>query len=279
MTRKSYDFFETIINALKLKVYVFGHAALKPDNWHYPNVTAPFNRLYFVFQGKGLIHNRQQRVELEKNTAYLIPMNRTYSYECTEPMRKWYLHFNLELFPGNDVFKNTDVIASRHLRNANAIEDLIKKADGESLETIIAAKASILELLCGFVKIDRQELEKSFKLAQKYEEIFRYLENNISLQTTVASLADLAGKSVSNFSTLFRKDFGISPHLYLKQELARKAKVMLLMSDRVKETAFDLGFDNEFYFSRFFRKQTGFSPTEYKKRTLFEQTEPDAADR
>jgi AraC-like DNA-binding protein len=66
-------------------------------------------------------------------------------------------------------------------------------------------------------------------------------------------------------SKAFRRDLGTSLKHYLAVRLTRKASRLLTIGMNVRETATELRFGSEFYFSRFFCKQTGRSPSAFRK--------------
>jgi AraC-like DNA-binding protein len=71
--------------------------------------------------------------------------------------------------------------------------------------------------------------------------------------------------TVSNLSKNFKRDTGMTLKEYFDSQLLRNAKQKLLLSDAsVKEIAYSLGFNDEFYFSRFFKKHEGIAPREYR---------------
>ena len=63
----------------------------------------------------------------------------------------------------------------------------------------------------------------------------------------------------------FRKRYGMSPAKYRQQLIFERAKRLLKNTQlSVKEIAFQLGFDNQNYFSRTFKTHVGVSPLEYR---------------
>jgi AraC-like DNA-binding protein len=64
----------------------------------------------------------------------------------------------------------------------------------------------------------------------------------------------------------FKEEFGVSPIQYLINKRIEKAR--RLISDegkKVKEAAYECGFENEYYFSRLFKKVTGHAPSFYSQ--------------
>ena len=83
--------------------------------------------------------------------------------------------------------------------------------------------------------------------------------------------------SYSSFSSVFHDYTGMSPHQYFLQLKVNQAKLLLTNEgSSVKEVAFALNFESEFYFSRLFKKKTGFSPLQWKRSQTGEASQPDA---
>lgn len=62
-----------------------------------------------------------------------------------------------------------------------------------------------------------------------------------------------------------RRAFGLTSTGYLQRRIMRQAKRELYLTNRpVREVAFGLGFEDEFYFSRLFRKVVGVAPVVYR---------------
>ena len=90
-----------------------------------------------------------------------------------------------------------------------------------------------------------------------------HLQERISLST----LAEASGLSVSRLAHLFREQVGLTPQQYLEQQRMSRARQLLELSPRpVQAIAYELGYDNPFYFTIRFKKDTGLSPREYRKR-------------
>jgi DNA-binding IclR family transcriptional regulator/AraC-like DNA-binding protein len=67
----------------------------------------------------------------------------------------------------------------------------------------------------------------------------------------------------------FSKRYGMSPAKYRQKLIFDRARRLLRKTRlSVKEIAFQLGFDNQNYFSRTFKTHVGLSPLEYRQKTL-----------
>lgn len=79
-------------------------------------------------------------------------------------------------------------------------------------------------------------------------------------------LANQLGVGYSWFRKMFKEYTGMAPGQYHIQLKIHKAREMLNYSTLpVKEIAYRLGFESDFYFARIFKQKTGFSPNEFRK--------------
>ena len=81
----------------------------------------------------------------------------------------------------------------------------------------------------------------------------------------IQKYADACGISESSFYSLFKTWAGVSPIDYRNGIRLTAVKSMLVNSSlRISEIAFNVGFDDPYYFTRFFKKKTGISPRKFR---------------
>ncbi|WP_217596464.1 helix-turn-helix domain-containing protein [Cohnella sp. GbtcB17] len=93
-----------------------------------------------------------------------------------------------------------------------------------------------------------------------------YMEAHFQEAITAGKLADMAGISPSHFMHSFKKIYGRSAMDYLAELRMVRARQMLMEGERsVREIAYQVGYNDEFYFRRSFKKQVGVPPAVYWK--------------
>ena len=99
------------------------------------------------------------------------------------------------------------------------------------------------------------------------EKARQYVSDHVEEQINLQDVADYVFLSPNYLSSLFKKQYGQSFISYINQvkvnracELIRERKLL------IGEIAFQLGYENAYYFARVFRRYTGMSPSEWEKK-------------
>jgi len=87
---------------------------------------------------------------------------------------------------------------------------------------------------------------------------------DLNEKLTLARLAKYINRSSSFISQNFPKEFGMPLKSYILKQKMKRAKDMLENGQSVKQTAFELGFYDEFHFSKKFKIYFGKPPVNYK---------------
>jgi two-component system response regulator YesN len=84
---------------------------------------------------------------------------------------------------------------------------------------------------------------------------------------TLADMAKAAHLSVSRLAHLFREQMGITPVDFLTNTRIDHAKRMLLTTDNnCTRICYDVGYNNQSYFTRVFKQITGLTPREFRNQ-------------
>ena len=92
------------------------------------------------------------------------------------------------------------------------------------------------------------------------------VEVHYKTKHTVAEYANLMNKPPKSLTNLFANHIQKSPLQIIQDRIFIEAKRILLNSEKsIKETAFELGFEDIQSFSRFFKNKQGVSPKEFRE--------------
>ncbi len=262
-----------LINRTPLRFYnhthqiTFHHIACENLNFHQVCVF-PWNIFVLVPSASGnqedYIESRAtgEHLPLKKDHFYFIPSGLAAEYYLTAEITFLTFHFNLELYPGMDLFSGTEHFLTGC--DPEMTQNFRKMFDDPNAHRSACRFKSALMDFC--VQHWPEENETRIERSSAYESIFHYIQENLSAELSVGELADRCRMSKEAFSRKFHRDLGETPKQFLQRLLLRRIMLLLATPElSVKETASRLKFNSEFYLSRFFKKQTGMPPGEYQK--------------
>lgn len=94
----------------------------------------------------------------------------------------------------------------------------------------------------------------------------RYIEQNYEHDITLQEIANYLGLNPSYFSTLYKKETGLTFSAGLRNYRVEESKKLLVNTKlKVNDISTRVGYYNTFYFCKIFKSNTGFTPTEYRR--------------
>lgn len=258
------------VNRLRLELL---EASIAKINWRGRNRFS-FNRLFLIGRGQGLVinHNDDSRFVLEPDTALFMPVGADLEFEFNEKLEFFAFHFNAEILPGFDFFSGCQSCLQYRIGN-KLLTDLsqlytktIEFPDAMQLTSWLWREISYIGRTLTIVN-------PILKHHEKYHRLAEYLHRNASAGLSVQNIARAVGENYDTLSREIKADLHLTLKEMLFRELQRRAEVLLLTGDiTVKETAAELGFASEFYFSKFFKRRTGLPPSRYRNLIPVEVT-------
>ncbi|MBQ5721533.1 MAG: AraC family ligand binding domain-containing protein, partial [Bacteroidaceae bacterium] len=95
------------VDAMDFIVLNLGHACTV-NPWGHRDISSPFIRLYYIKQGRAVLHLPEGDVEATAGHMYLIPSYVPHSYECEPGFDFYYLFVFQWLERGVSVFQTYD---------------------------------------------------------------------------------------------------------------------------------------------------------------------------
>lgn len=102
--------------------------------------------------------------------------------------------------------------------------------------------------------------------AKNYSLILSVLEENLYTRADLPDIARICQMSESNLKKVFSKYAGCGIMHYFQVMKMKKASELLSGGMSVKETASELGYTDQNYFSSVFKRVVGISPSKYKSK-------------
>jgi AraC family transcriptional regulator len=101
--------------------------------------------------------------------------------------------------------------------------------------------------------------------AWQRKRVVEFIEEHLSEDISLATLAELVNLSRFHFARAFRQSFGLPPHRYHSARRMGRAKTLLQRPGlSVTQIGVETGFRETSSFTRAFRRFTGLTPTEYR---------------
>jgi AraC-like DNA-binding protein len=127
----------------------------------------------------------------------------------------------------------------------------------------VRASSRVLTLIAEVIAHERRTVQHSSSESLVEKAKFM-MEENIYREVTLDGFGGMLGVSTSHLNSVFKSYTSMTPYQYFISIKIRKAKELLEAGTLpIKEVAFRLGFDDQYYFSRLFRKKTGIAPSRW----------------
>ena len=219
--------------------------------------------------------------ELKADTVITVTSGQIHYLKNTENAEGLVLEFTYDFFCKND--SDLELIFHNSLFCHFAMNEVIALAKGHSIKTqlkqierelseqpyqYLISIHSRIELI--LVEINRTKIAQGGEIYKPDALFLKFLETvreNFEKKLSVRQIATLLRTTESRLNELSKLHTGKTAQSVIYGLTAAEAKRLLTHEKlSVKETAFQLGFDDPFYFSNFFKKQTKLSPKMYKEK-------------
>lgn len=135
-------------------------------------------------------------------------------------------------------------------------------------ESILKSYLQLLLALCSSEK--SKQLSDQQKVIVSDEKIIQFqelMEIHFRTQRSIQFYAGLLSVSSAVLTRKAKSHFGKTPMQLIRERVILEAKKLLHLTQKtIKEIAFELHFEDEFYFSRYFKKVAGVSPLGYRQQ-------------
>lgn len=102
-----------------------------------------------------------------------------------------------------------------------------------------------------------------------------YIEEYFRTKHSVSEYADMLSVSSKTLAKVVKTHFNKTVSELISERIMIEAKRELYLTNKtIKEIAFDLGYNDEYYFSRFFKKNAEVSPQHYRNTVGYNRASP-----
>lgn len=255
------------IRDLDLELLVCGHADAKEDlEQFHPFRCDPFFRLYRPLQGALRVMDCNETVRIEPGRSYLLPANVPCRMLSAGAFTHDWLHFKSKLLARQSGFRQILSVPVA-LDTPELWSDFLECArTGNRFEPLFRAHQLLRQLLLPFLLLPEIRSGGLSAKEECFHTVLQYVETHFMEPIQMSDLAKLAKMEKNQFSSAFRKRFGVAPKEYLINTRIARAKELLLSTGwTVKEIALQCGFRDDLFFYRIFRRYVGKSPVQYRQ--------------
>jgi AraC family transcriptional regulator of arabinose operon len=231
--------------------------------------------IIYCIEGYGWIEINKKRIGISPSQFIAIPANTPHRYGADEknPWSIYWAHFKGEnaAFIADLIVKNSEDYKPQLTFSEDRIglfDDIYYNLEnGYGDDTLRYINMIFYHFLSSMIYEDKFNRSKKTVNADLVDTVIKLMQDNIQQNITLKQMADFSNRSVTHFSALFRKKTGYSPIEYFNHLKIQKACQYLAFTGMtVKELAFCVGVDDQYYFSRMFTRLMGISPSAYRKR-------------
>ncbi|NQX56823.1 helix-turn-helix domain-containing protein [Pedobacter panaciterrae] len=153
----------------------------------------------------------------------------------------------------------------------NIVREIVAelKTDDLRKDEVLVSYLKILLVLATRIKLKQQSIQQTYTLSGKQMAIVQKLRNaieeNFRMLHSASDYADMLHVTPVALARVTKSHFNKTLSDLITERIIVEAKRELYLTDKtVKEIAYELGYEDEFYFSRVFKVKTDISPQFYR---------------
>ena len=148
------------------------------------------------------------------------------------------------------------------------------KNDAFRKDEVLISYLKILLVTATRIKLEQQTVQNSETANIKQQFIIQNLKNaiedNFRTKHSASDYADLLNQTSASLARITKSHFNKTLSDLITERIIIEAKRELYLTDKtIKEIAYELGYEDEYYFSRLFKNKTDISPQIYRNTIGF----------
>jgi AraC family transcriptional activator of pobA len=246
--------------------------------------------MLLILDGGGSIRVDFAEYDFDANALLSFGACQPFMVSSTGQLRGWAIHFHPDFFC---IHKHQQEVACNGVLFNNIYEAPVVKLDDATVKDMVEligrmqtemqnSEVAQYELLVSYLKIllitaSRIKIAQSPRpLAAGGKEPFvlqnfkEAIEKHYKTKHSAGDYAGMLHISTKSLARLSKNHFNKTPTSLIAERLVIEAKRELYLTAKpVKAIAYELGFNDEYYFSRFFKSNTDVSPQLYRDTVGF----------
>jgi AraC-like DNA-binding protein len=234
--------------------------------------TLPDFQIVYIIKGQGTFNAEGITYTVNPGSMFLVMPGMRHSYKPVfeTGWHEYWVGFNGSFFMK---LAREGILSKEHIffdmglheQYLNIFDDIFEEVRAQRPLYQFKAGIGVMTLLGEMLSHERRKEQPNYY--QKTVEKAKYLmEFNIYGAINLSSIAEQIGISTSRLNEIFKTYTAMTPYQYYIHIKILKAERLLEQPDAcVKEVAFRLGFEDQYYFSRLFKNKTGVTPSRWKQ--------------
>lgn len=234
--------------------------------WSKTKFPYPHHRIYYITDGGATLYLNDSTHFLEPGNIYLVPAFSMVETVCEDHLSHFFCHFYLYHNDVIDLFNlYTPAVQLKASNNTKEqYELLLKHYRYDTPYDNMISYGAFYKLLAPFF----QNCSEPDSTLLRFEPVLNYIENSLDTEICNDDLAKMMELNTVYFTHLFSKTFGLPPNQYIiKKRLETAQRLLKLTDHKIKEIAYEVGFEDHMYFSRLFKKKLKITPLAYRKNS------------
>lgn len=233
--------------------------------------------LIYCLEGRGEVSINKNQYSIEAGDFFIVPPKTAHKYAADgiSPWTIYWIHFK-----GKTAGAISELLRQKHnghkgfkqysettIHLFNEMYNQLER--GYSMDNLVYSNMCLLHFFATFINANAYTETGSEGYKDIHDVAIDFLRKNLDKTLKLEDMAASVNLSSSHFSYAFKKKTGFAPVEYFNHLKVQKAcQYLLFTSLRIKEIAFEVGIEDQFYFSRMFTKVMGISPNEYREKRI-----------
>jgi AraC-like DNA-binding protein len=234
--------------------------------WDINHPQIQYHRLYLLTEGSATLRLFDRELTLLPGQVYFVPAFSVKESRIEGKMNKYYIHFqSTSSFFSLYRYLSDKYYAPATKETEYLFKTVVDSYKDDSISARFRLQGAMNLILSDFVA----DVTASVPDLVKFDEVLRFIDENYRKNIMLSELSSIMNISTMYFSNYFKRVFRISPKQYiLNKRLTESQRLLLESRMSIKEIAYEVGFENENYFSEFFTSKVGVSALKFRKRII-----------
>ena len=253
------------------------------DIGYYPKATlharerrkgSPQHILIYCVKGAGWYQLNDRKYAVKPNQVFILPANIAHRYgtDATNPWTIYWLHFTgsrahcfLEFLQQNT--DSSPITVSPQPERFQLFDDILSHVEmSYNMDNIVYANTSLARFLATFNNAVYNPNPVNLIGEDPISRTITFMKENLIRSLTLEELAGIAGMSASHYSAVFRTKVQSSPiSFFTFLKIQEACRLLENTQHRIKEVAYQIGYNDPYHFSRVFANVMGVSPRDFRK--------------